>query len=69
MLVTIKGTVKSSRGSVLVVEQTSSFKRKSVGRKKAKSTKKQKKESKPKKDGPKVAEAKGKCFHCHAKGH
>ena len=31
--------------------------------------KKQKKESKPKKDGPKMAEAKGKYFHYHAEGH
>ena len=68
ILVTIEGTLKSSRGSILAVEQTS-FKRKSVGRKKAKFVKKQKKESKPKKDGPKVAEAKGKCFHYHAEGH
>ena len=69
MLVTMKGTLKSSRSSILVVERTSSSKRKSVGRKKAKSAKRQKKRSKPKKDSSKVAEAKGKCFHYHAEGH
>ena len=69
MLVTMEGILKSLRGSVLAMEQTSSSKRKSVGRKKAKSAKKQKKESKPKKDGPKAAEAKGNYFHCHAEGH
>ena len=68
MLVTTEGTMKSSRSTILTVEQTSSSKRKFVGRKKAKSAKKQKRESNPKKDGPKVAEAKEKCFHCHAEG-
>ena len=61
--------MKSSRDTVLTVEWTSSSKRKSTGKKKVKSVKKQKKESKLKKDGPKAAEAKGKCFHYHAKGH
>ena len=69
MLVTTEGTLKSSRGSVLTVERTSSSKRKSVGRKKAKSAKKQKKESKLKKDGPKAAKAKEKYFHYHTEGH
>ena len=39
MLVTTEGILKSLRGTVLAVEQTSSSKRKSVGRKKAKSVK------------------------------
>ena len=69
MLVTTEGTLKSSRGAILVVKWTSSSKRKSIGRKKVKSTKKQKRESKPKKDGPKAAKARGKYFHCHAEGH
>ena len=69
MLVTIEGTMKSSRGTVLTVEWTFSSKRKSIGRKKAKSIKKQKRESKPKKDSPKAAEAKGKYFHCDADDH
>ena len=69
MLVTMEGTLKSLRGTILVVEQTSSFKKKSTRRKKVKSVKKQKKESKPKKDGLKVAEAKEKYFHYHAEGH
>ena len=55
MLVTTEGTLKSSRDTVLTVERTSSSKRKSIGRKKAKSVKKQKRESKLKKDGPKAA--------------
>ena len=54
---------------VPTVEWTSSFKRKSFERKKAKFVKKQKRESKPKKDGPKVAEVKEKYFHCHVEGH
>ena len=69
MLVTTEGTLKSSWGTVLAVEQISSFKRKSIERKKVKSIKKQKRESKPKKDGPKMAEVKKKCFHYHAEGH
>ena len=68
MLVTMEETLKSSRKTVLAVEQTSS-KRKSSWKKKTKSTKKQKKESKPKKDVLKKAEAKGKCFHYDAEGH
>ena len=69
MLVTTEGTLKSPRDTVLAVEWTSSSKRKSTGKKKVKSIKKQKKKSKPKKDGPKAAEAKEKCFHCHTEGH
>ena len=40
ILVTTEGTLKSSRGTVLAVERTSSFKRKSTRRKKVKSVKK-----------------------------
>ena len=69
LLVTTEGTLKSSRGTILAVEQTSSTKRKSSWKKKNKSSKKQKKESKLKKDVPKKAEAKGKCFHCDVEGH
>ena len=68
MLVTMEGTLKSLRGTVLSEERTSS-KRKSSWKKRTKSTKKQKKESKPKKDVPKKAEAKEKYFHCDAEGH
>ena len=68
MLITTERTLKSSRGTVLAVEQTSS-KRKSTRKKKTKSAKKQKKESKPKKDVPKKADAKGKYFHCDVEGH
>ena len=68
MLVTTKGTLKSSRGTVLTVERTSS-KKKSTEKKKAKFAKKQKKEGKPKKKVSSKAEAKGKCFYCHAEGH
>ena len=68
MLVTTEGTLKSSSGTVLIVEWISS-KRKSTRKKKVKSMKKQKKESTPKKDDPKVAKASEKYFHCHAKGH
>ena len=57
MLVTTEGTLKSSRGTILTMEWTSFFKRKSTRRKKVKSMKKQKKENKPKKDGPKAIEA------------
>ena len=68
MLVTTKGTLKSSRGTVLAVERTSS-KRKSTEKKKAKSTKKQKKENRPKKEVSKKAEAKKKYFHCDVESH
>ena len=64
MLVTTEGTLKSSRGTVLVVEWISS-KRKST-RKKKKSMKKQKVESKKKEKKmvpKKMAMEKGKCFH------
>ena len=69
MLVTMEGTLKSSKGIVLAVEQTSSSKKKSTGKKKVISTKEQKKECKLKKDGPKMAEAKKKYFHYHTEGH
>ena len=68
MLVTMKGTLNSSRDTVLAIEQTS-FKEKSSWKKKTKLAKKQKKENKPKKDVPKNAEAKGKYFHCDVEGH
>ena len=68
MLVTTKGTLKSSKGTILTVERTSSKKR-SSWKKKTKSTKKQKKESKPKKDVIKKVEAKRKCFNCDVEGH
>ena len=44
MLITIEGTLKSSRGTVLNVERTSSSKKKSIRKKKVKSVKKQKRE-------------------------
>ena len=69
MLVTREGTLNSSRGTILTIEQTSSTKRKLGWKKKNKSAKKQKKESKPKKDIPKKAKAKGKYFCCDADGH
>ena len=69
MLVTVEGTLKSSRGTILIVKWTSSSKRKFGWKKKDKSTKKQKKESKPKKDVPKKVEAKEKYFHYDAEGH
>ena len=65
ILVTMEGTLKSSRGIVLTMEQTSS-ERKSSWKKKNKSAKKQKKESKSKKDIPKKAEVKKKYFYCDA---
>ena len=68
MLVTTEKTLKSLRGTILVVEQISS-KRKSTRKKKAKFTKKQNKESKPKKKVPSKDEAKEKYFHCHTEGH
>ena len=68
MLVTMEGTLKSSKGTVPTVEQTSS-KKKSTWKKKNKSIKKQKNESKPKKNVPKKAEAKGKYFHYDAEDH
>ena len=58
ILVMMEETLKSSRGTVLTVEQTSS-KRKSIGKKKAKSAKKQKKKNRPKNEVPKKIEAKG----------
>ena len=68
ILVTTEGTLKSSRGSILAVEQAPS-KRKSQRKKKNKLTKKQKKESKPKKDTSKKAVEKGKCFYYNSDSH
>ena len=68
MLVATEKTLKSSRGTVLAVEWTSSSKRKSSW-KKNKSTKKQKKESKPMKDALKKAAVKEKYFHYDTDGH
>ena len=45
MLVTIEETLKSSKSSILAMEQASSFKKESPGKKKVKSTKKQKKKA------------------------
>ena len=52
MLVVIKGTLKSSKGSVLSVEHASRLKRKSLGKKK-KPAKKLKRDNKNKKETPK----------------
>ena len=68
MLVTTEGTLKSSRSIVLTVKRTS-FKRKSIGKKKVKSAKKKKKENRPKKKVSSKVEAKEKYFYCHAEGH
>ncbi|OAY67135.1 hypothetical protein ACMD2_15836 [Ananas comosus] len=68
MLAIIEGTLKSSKGTVLVVERASSSKRKSNWKKKP--AKKQKTENKPKKEASKNKAAdKGKCFHCNVDGH
>ena len=56
MLVTAEKILKSSKDTILAVEQTSSSKRKSGWKMKDKSMKKYKKESKPKKDIPKKTE-------------
>ena len=68
MLVTTEKTLKSSKGTILAVERTSS-KRQSTEKKKTKSAKKKKKENRPKKDASNKTEAKEKYFHCHAEGH
>ena len=66
MLVVTEDTLKSSKRSVLSVEQASRPKRKSLGKKKpAKKLKKEKKEA-PK---PKSITNKEKCFHCNVTGH
>ena len=60
--------MKSSKGTVHVVERASSSKRKSNWKKKP--AKKQKTENKPKKEASKNKAAdKGKCFHCNVDGH
>ncbi|OAY68753.1 hypothetical protein ACMD2_23782 [Ananas comosus] len=61
MLITIEGTLKSSKGSVLAVERASSSKRKSNWKKKP--AKKQKMKNKPKKEASRNKAAdKGKYF-------
>ena len=68
LLVTAELSLKSSKGSVLTVERTSS-KRKSFGKKK-KSAKKQKVDEKRKKTEPKKkATEKKKYFHYNSDGH
>ncbi|XP_020081861.1 uncharacterized protein LOC109705542 [Ananas comosus] len=63
-----RGLLKSSKGTVHVVERASSSKRKSNWKKKP--AKKQKTENKPKKEASKNKAAdKGKCFHCNVDGH
>ena len=69
MLVIAEEILKSSRGTVLVVDRTFSSKRKSDWKKKNKSEKKQKKEGKPKKDALKKAVVKEKCFYYDVDGH
>ena len=68
MLVATEGTLKSSKGTILAMEQTS-FKRKSTRKKKIKSVKKEKKKNKPRKEVPKKVKAKEKYFHCDAEGY
>ena len=68
ILVIMEEILKSSRGTVLAMDGTSS-KKKSSWKKKIKSTKKQKKGSKPKKNIPRKTEAKRKYFHYDAEGH
>ena len=70
MLVTIEGTLKSSKGILLLIKRASTFNRKFTWKKK-KPTKKQKKESRlKKKDIPKKAAAgRKKCFHCDPEGY
>ena len=68
ILVMTELSLKSSKGSVLTVERTSS-KRKSFGKKK-KSAKKQKVDGKRKKtESKKKAAEKGKYFHYNSDGH
>ena len=69
MLVTIEETLKSSKSSILAMEQASSFKKESPGKKKNKPAKKQKKEKKPKQDTLKKAADKEKYFHYQKDGH
>ena len=69
ILITTEGILKSSKGFVLTVEQTSSSKRKSTMKKK-KFMKKQKIENRPKKKVSKRrATDKGKYFHCNTDGY
>ena len=68
MLVTAEEILKNLRGIILIMEWTSSSKRKSGWKKKNKSMKKHKKESKPNKNASKKAVVKEKYFHCDADG-
>ena len=68
MLVTVEGTLKSSRDMILTVEWAFS-QRKSSFKKKKKSVKKQKNKAKPKKHVLKKADDKRKYFHCNVEGH
>ena len=69
ILVTTEEILKSSRDSVLAVEQEHSSKRKSSWKKRNKPAKKQKKEKKLKKDTPKKATDKEKYFNYNADSH
>ena len=68
MLITAEGILKSSKGTVLVVEQTS-YKKKSSFKKKKKPMKKQKNEAKSKKQVSKKVDDKEKYFHGNVEGH
>ena len=68
ILIIAEGTLKSSKGSSLAIEQVPS-KRKSQGKKKNKPAKKQKKESKSKKNTLKKAVEKEKYFHYNFDSH
>lgn len=66
-LLTTEQALKGSRGAILAMERTLSFKKKSTRKKKA--MKKQKK-NRPKQESPKKKAAdKGKCFHCNSNSH
>ena len=68
ILITVVGTLKSSRDTVLTMERAS-FKRNSSFKKKKKSIKKQKNEAKPKKQVLKKANNKEKYFYCNVEGY
>ena len=68
ILITAEGTLKSSRRTVLPMEQIF-FKRKSTGKKNKKPAKKQKTESGKKRKAPKKASDKKKYFHCNVEDH
>ena len=69
MLVTAEGILKSLWGSILAVEQASSFRRKFSWKKKNNPVKKEKKEKRSKKDAPKKAADKEKYFHYNTDSH